>query len=163
LGASTSKKVVIERFDRPPLAGFANRNSYLTSDHVEILVPEGTFTTIALHQIKAVQFVRDFPPDNAPAVPWVFQARPKMNGLWVRLTFTDGEAREALIVNNLLELSATGLMVTPPNLAGNVMQAFIPRFALREISVLGVVGSPLRRPAPPKRTADQISLFGEKL
>lgn len=157
--SSGNKKVVIERFDRPPLLGYVNRNAFLVDNHVELLGQEGSLRRIPLEEVKCVQMVREFPQDPAAQVPWVFQARPKLNGLWVRLRLSDGDSREGMFANNLLEVSAIGLQVTPPNLAGNVMQAFFPRTSLVDVTVLGVIGSPLRRPATKPKPQSQIDLF----
>jgi hypothetical protein len=165
VATGANKKVVIERFDRPTMVGYANRNSYWTAEGLEILDIHGQIAKVPANQVKTVLFVRDFPDDPTEAQPnWVFQARPKMNGLWVRLKFQDGDVREALMSNNLLELGADGVTVTPPNLAGNTMQAFIPRVAMSELAVLGVVGSPLRRTATApakKKGEEQIGLFSD--
>jgi hypothetical protein len=163
VASGANKKVLIERFDRPTLVGYANRNAYWSADGLEMLDLHGQVARVPAAQVKTVLFVRDFPDDPTQQQPaWVFQARPKMNGLWLRLRFQDGDTREALMANNLLDVLADGLMVTPPNLAGNTMQAFIPRTSVTELAVLGVVGSPLRRPASEKKKGEeQIGLFGE--
>lgn len=92
----------------------------------------------------------------------MFLTRPKTGGLWVRLIFRDGDQLEATLSNNLLQVEPRGVTVTLPDLNGNCQRAFVPREALRELQVLGVVGSPLRREAKQKpRPADreQIKLF----
>lgn len=159
VAASTNKKVMVERFDRSALPGYAHKNAFLTPDAVEIMGVNGTLTRLERDQIKAVLFVREL-TESLEMPPWIFHARPKINGLWVRLKFRDGESREAMMANNLLDLTADGILVTPPHLAGNVMQAFVLRAALVEVSVLGVIGSPLRRPAVVRKGAQQIDLFG---
>ena len=69
-----------------------------------------------------------------------FLSRPKLDGLWVRLRFRDEDAMEGIVANNLLEMLDTGVRLTPPDLHGNVLHMFIPRTALAEMKVLGVVG-----------------------
>ena len=69
-----------------------------------------------------------------------FLSRPKLDGLWVRLRFRDDDALEGIVSNNLLDLLDTGVQLTPPDLHGNVLRMFIPRSALAEMKVLGVVG-----------------------
>ena len=45
-----------------------------------------------------------------------------------------------IVSNDLLDLLDTGVQLTPPDLHGNSLRLFIPRTALEEMRVLGVVG-----------------------
>ena len=154
---STNKKVHIQRFDRESLAGFVNPNTYLTGGGVELLLRSGTLHVVPYVEIKAVYFVRDFPvgePDDRRA----FLSRPKLDGLWVKLRFRDHDAVEGVIPNNLLQIDASGFLIIPPD---STQRLFVPRAALTEVQVLGVVGSPLRtRKKPPAK--EQIGLFEEQ-
>ena len=47
----------------------------------------------------------------------------------------------------------------PPDPYSNNQRLFLPRAALTELQVLGVVGSPLRRPKPKPVVKEQIGLF----
>jgi hypothetical protein len=75
-----------------------------------------------------------------------FLSRPKLDGLWVRLRFHDDDVMEGIVSNNLLDLLDTGVRLTPPDLHGNILHMFIPRTALAEMKVLGVVGVARRAP-----------------
>jgi hypothetical protein len=75
-----------------------------------------------------------------------FLSRPKLNGLWVRLLYRDDEAIEGLLANDLAELLDVGIQLTPPDLHGNTMRMFVPRTAIEELKVLGVVGVARRGP-----------------
>jgi hypothetical protein len=66
---------------------------------------------------------------------------------------------EGMVSNNLLDLLDTGVQLTPPDVHGNISRVFIPRSALAEVKVLGVVGA-ARRAARPA-LAGQSKLFGE--
>lgn len=156
--ASTTKKAVIHRFDKEPVAGHVNPVSYLQPAGVEILSTQGNATTIPYPDIKTVSFVRDFDShDESPRR--TFFTRPKMEGLWVRFEFRDGERMEGILANNLLQLEHYGFTVIPPDPSSNNQRVFVPKAALRSVSVLGVIGSPLkkRKPAP----KEQIGLFEE--
>ena len=91
----------------------------------------------------------------------MFNARPKTAGLWVRLTFRDNDLLEGILPNDLLQLEPNGFSIMPPDLTGNSQRLFVPRQALREITVLGVVGSALRTKAAPRKgpARDQPGLF----
>jgi hypothetical protein len=88
-----------------------------------------------------VHFVRDFSSDPLAGARRSFLSRPKIDGLWVRLAFRDGDMLEGVMPNNLLFMETEGVHIIPPESAQRV---FVPRAALTSVTVLGVVGSPLR-------------------
>jgi hypothetical protein len=159
LSGSTTKKVFIRRFDRESLAGFVSPQTYLRSAGVELLKPDGTHSLIPYEDIKVVSFVRDL--DSKEPVPEgrLFNARPKLGGLWVRLKFRDGEISEGVLPNNLLQLENHGFTLVPPSPYGNHQKLFVPRAALVEAHVLGVIGSPLKRGKAKPESSVQIGLF----
>jgi hypothetical protein len=159
LTASTSKKVLISRFDRETVAGFVSPQSYLQAGGMEVVTRSSVHTVIPYSEIKAVYFVRDFDEGESSRERRLFSTRPRMEGLWVRMTFRDGEIMDGLLPNNLLAEDACGFTVTPPDPASRGQRIFVPRAALREIAVLGVVGSPLRRQKPKPEVVEQIKLF----
>jgi len=159
LAGSTSKKVRISRFDREALVGYVNPLTYLRPNGVELLTPDGSYSVIPYEEVKAVQFVRDFEPSDSGAERKVFTTRPKMDGLWVRAKFRDGEVIDGILANNLLQLEAPGFTIVPPDPYSNNQRLFLPRAALAELQVLGVVGSPLRRSKPKAIPKEQIGLF----
>jgi hypothetical protein len=159
LAGSTSKKVRISRFDREPLLGYVNQQTYLRSSGVELLTPDGNYSVVPYAEIKAVQFVKDFEPDDPAAERKVFNTRPKMDGLWVRVKFRDGEIMDGILANNLLLVEAQGFTVVPPDPYSNNQRLFLPRTALVELQVLGVVGSPLRQRKAKPAPKEQIRLF----
>ena len=158
MAASTTKKALVRRFDRPPLAGYINPASFLQLGGIELLSSDGQVVVVPYADVKAVAFVRDFDGDGEPERR-VFQNRPKTEGLWVRLTFRDGELLEGIIPNNLLQLEFNGFTVIPPDAGGQVQRYFAPRGALQSVEVLGVVGSPLTRRKAKAGSKEQIGLF----
>jgi hypothetical protein len=159
LAVSTTKKVRISRFDREPLLGFVNPQTYLRPSGVELLTPDGNFSVVPYDEVKAVQFVKDFEPPDPGSERKVFSTRPKMDGLWVRVKFRDGEVMDGILANNLLLTESQGFTVVPPDPYSNNQRLFLPRVALAELQVLGVVGSPLRRRKPKEVPKEQIGLF----
>lgn len=158
MSGSTVKKVLVRRFDRETLTGFVNPYSYLQPSAMELLRPEGSLAILPYTDVKSVCFVKDF---DAPAETGrIFLTRPKLDGLWVRMVFRDGEVLDGILPNELLSWEIAGYTITPPEPDSNNQKIFVPREALRTLQVLGVVGSPLR--AKQKKTkahADQTSLF----
>ncbi len=159
MAGSTSKKVVISRFDRESVAGFVDPRNYLGDSGVEVLTPSGTLSMVPYTDIKTVCFVKDFEGVENSRERRVFNTRPRMEGLWVRMSFRDGEVMDGLLPNNLLTVDAYGFMVTPPDPASRNQKIFVPRAALQEFVVVGVVGSPLRRPKPKPEVEGQGKLF----
>jgi hypothetical protein len=152
LASSTSKKVVIRRFDREAVTGFVNPRTYLQPAGIEILTPAGTVSIVPYAEVKVVCFVRDFPSAEIEPEQKLFHARPKMDGLWARMRFTDDEILDGLLPNDLLQMDSFGFTMVPPNPSSSNQKFFVPRSALREFHILGVIGSPLRlrkaKPAP---------------
>ncbi len=158
--AGSTKKAVIRRFDREPLAGYVNSTSYLQLTGVELLSAEGNVTIVPYSDIKTVSFVRDFEGPTGDARR-VFHSRPKMEGLWVSFHFRAGEVLEGVMPNNLLAVEPQGFTVVPPDPSSNQQRVFIPRAALESAEVLGVVGSPLQRRKVKAPSKEQIGLFDE--
>ncbi len=159
MAGSTSKKVRISRFEREPLLGYVNSLTYLRPGGVELLTPDGNYSVVPYDEVKAVQFVKDFEPPDPASERKVFSTRPKMDGLWVRVKFRDGEVMDGILANNLLLVESQGFTVVPPDPYSNNQRLFLPRAALTELQVLGVVGSPLRRRKPKPVPKEQIGLF----
>ncbi|HTT64433.1 MAG TPA: hypothetical protein VLX58_00965 [Bryobacteraceae bacterium] len=159
MAGSTTKKVLVRRFDREPLTGFVNPQSYLLPGGVELLRTDGTVSLVPYREIKTVSFVKDFEAAEAQPERLVFHTRPKMDGLWVRMRFRDGEVMDGILSNNLLQLEPYGFTFTPPEPYANNQRVFSPREALSEFHVLGVVGSPLTRRRRKEVPKEQIGLF----
>ena len=157
MAASTTKKVLIRRYDRETLAGYVNPLSFLQPEGVELLSDQANVTMIPYPEIRSVAFVKELEGAGAPERA-NFQNRPKTPGLWVVLKFRDGEVLEGILPNNLLHIESAGFTVIPPDPTGNLQRLWVPRAALLAVEVLGVVGSPLRK-RKPKESKDQIQLF----
>jgi hypothetical protein len=157
--ASTHKKVIVVLADRKPLRGYLNPGRLGQTDPVDLLTPDGTHQEIPLSKIRSIYFVRDFSDEFEPERK-AFLSRPKLDGLWVRLRYTDGEALEGLIPNDLISLLDNGVQITPPDLNSTTDRIFVPRSALSEVTVLGVVGIARRKPEAAAAAA-QSRLFNE--
>ena len=162
--ASTSKKVVVLLLDRKAFRGYLNPAQLGRSETIDLLTTDGEQESINLGDVKSVYFVREFKDPFEPERK-TFLSRPKLDGLWVRLRFRDEDAMEGIVANNLLDLLDTGVRLTPPDLHGNVLHMFVPRAALAEMKVLGVVGVARRTPRATREIGAvieaQSKLFGE--
>lgn len=146
--------------DKQALRGYLSPTRLGQADPIDVLTPDGEHAQIPLAKVRAVYFVREFSEDFAPERR-AFLSRPKLDGLWVRLRFTDGDTLEGVVPNDLLSLLDNGLQITPPDLNSTTDRIFVPRGALSEVTVLGVVGIARRKPAAAAATANQPRLFTE--
>jgi hypothetical protein len=144
--------------DKKPIRGYLNPSRLGQADPVDLLTPEGEHQALPLARIRSIYFVREFSDDFEPDRK-VFLSRPKLDGLWVRLRYNDGDTLEGVVPNDLLSLLDNGLQVTPPDLNSATDRIFVPRAALSEVTVLGVVGIARRKPAAP--APGQPRLFNE--
>ena len=120
---------------------------------LEVLDLAGRVQAVPLHDVKIVHFVREFNlndeanPERLPRKQ--FLARPRTEGLWVRLSFRDGDEMEGLAALDLSLASGLaedlGLQLVPPDVRGNSQRVFVPRSALSALQVVAVVTTPTRR------------------
>jgi hypothetical protein len=157
--ASTHKKVVLVLADKKPIRGYLNPMRLGQADPIDLLTPDGEHQEIPIAKVRAIYFVREFSDDFEP-VRKAFLSRPKLDGLWVRLRYSDGETIEGVVPNDLLTMLDHGIQITPPDLNSTTDRIFIPRSALTELTVLGVVGIARRKPAA-AAAAIQPRLFNE--
>jgi hypothetical protein len=159
VAASTSKKIVAIRFDREPVAGFVNPHTYLQPSGIEVLTPAGSLAILPYDEVKAICFVRD----SGSSATWrpnvAFTARPKKEGLWVRFHFKDGDTIEGLLPGNLVALDPAGFTIAPPDTGGASARIFLPRSAVTETQILGVIGVAARRVRKPKTREGQLEMF----
>ena len=171
--AAAQKKVVLRTFAGELRWGYLPQGGFLGRDGVELMEVDGRVTSYPIYEIKTIAYVRDFNLDDSENPERVgrkaFPARPRGDGLWLKLTFRDGDELEGLtnfdigFADALLE--DQGLFLTPPDARANTQRLFVPRLALLSMEVLGVVSAPSRRlgakPAPGVTADTQTELFGE--
>jgi len=150
--------VVVRFLDRSSQRGYLNPSRLGDAESLDLLTPEGEHRGIDLKDVRSIYFVREFTDDFEPERK-AFLSRPKLDGLWVLLKFRDEETIEGVVPNDLLSLLDRGVQITPPDLHGTTLRIFIPRSALAQMTVLGVVGIARRKPAVPVQP--QPGLFSE--
>ena len=165
MSPSTHKKVILRKMNQDLVRGWVNPAAFPAAEGVELLTLDGQATLLPFDEVKAVYFVREFEDTSDRLERKVFSSRPKLDGLWLRLRFKDDEIIEGILANNLLQVDGNGFTITPPDPYANSQKIFVPRAALAELRVLGVIGSPVapakkRRAAPPSEK--QIGLFGDE-
>jgi len=156
---STHKKVIVRKMGRDSLSGYVAPAHFVVEGKLELLNPSGKVVLIDLAEIKSVDFVRDFSETASPGRK-TFTSRPRTEGLWVRLRFTDNDVLEGMMPNDLIKVASEGYLITPPDTRGNTQRVFVPKSSLQEMNVLAVIGRPEgRRKAA--EDARQEKLFSE--
>ena len=156
---STHKKVIVRKRGRDSVSGYVSPANFVVEGKLELLNPAGKVVQIDMAEIKSVDFVRDF-SDLTTTGRRTFATRPRTEGLWVRLRFTDNDILEGMMPNDLIQINAEGYLITPPDTRGNIQRVFVPKSALEEMNVLGVIGRPESRRRPAQDTG-QETLFTE--
>ncbi|HUO34562.1 MAG TPA: hypothetical protein VMU43_06200 [Candidatus Acidoferrum sp.] len=152
---------MVQLLNRKTVKGYLNPVELGATSVLNLLTTDGEHKEIALGEVKCVYFVKEFRDAFEPERK-AFLSRPKLDGLWVRLKFKDEDEIEGIVANDLLELLDSGVQLTPPDLHGNSLRLFIPRTALSELRVLGVVGAAKHTPRATKAPmTGQAELFHE--
>lgn len=157
VATSSLKKVVLEMLDGSSTPGYVNPSRLGHGESFDLLTEAGEHQSIELDGVRSVYFVGDFKQPHRPERT-AFVSRPKLDGLWVRMRFRDESELEGLVPNDLLGMLDGGVLITPPDLSGNTQRIFIPRSALSEMKVLGVIGVARRKAAASAGTT-QPKLF----
>jgi hypothetical protein len=144
-------KVVAHRKSGQLVKGFADLdvavNDQGIPDSDPILLPKsltihssisGRGVSIPIDTLKAVYFVKSFEGDAAYAETKFFNPAPKIEGLWVHLTFTDGETTEGIVSNNIAFVNEPGFLMKPPDPLSNNHAVYVLKSALAHFRVVGV-------------------------
>jgi hypothetical protein len=161
--SNSRKKVIVRRFTGDTLPGYLPLSSIVRGRAtVDLLDLEGRIVPLSLPDIKTVSYVREFNLGDTVNPERLFRrtflARPRNEGLWVRVTFRTGEALEGLAATDLTLLDSiqndVGLHLIPPDTRTNTQHIFVPRTAIAELQLLAVI-TPRKPLAPPKQKAPQ--------
>ncbi len=168
--SNTRKKVIVRRFSGDALPGYLPHAGLVRSGTIDLLDLSGRILNLPLSDIKTISYVRDFnlsdPTNPERLTRRAFLARPRTEGLWIRLTFRSGDQLEGLAPTDLSLLDSlcddNGLFLTPPDTRSNTQRIFVPRTAIGELVLMAVITSPSRRPVAsvkPAKESLQDELF----
>jgi hypothetical protein len=163
--ANSAKKVIVRTLAQAVHAGYLPASGFVAEGKVPLLDLTGRVTAIPLAGVRYIAFVRDFNLDDAAdperLTRRAFLGRPRTEGLWVRIAFAAGDTLEGLapldagLLDGLVEDG--GLFLVPPDIRSNTQRLFVPRSAIAELQVLGVVTTPSKtRPAVPESRQDTL-------
>ncbi|HVC45850.1 MAG TPA: hypothetical protein VND90_01260 [Terracidiphilus sp.] len=147
--ASLRKPVIVRKFSRDWVAGYANAGFGPDPARMELLDLSGKVVTLEWSSVKWVCFVRDLagiePANPERLLQKRFTVRPRAAGLWLRLTLTDGDELEGLAANDRSLIDGAGLLLTPPDMRSNTQRIFVPRGAVQSLEVVSLIGAGGRR------------------
>ncbi len=166
MAGSTSKRVVLYRFERQTVEGIVSPGAYLHESGIELMSVEGAVLVFPYSAIKAVCFVNEFGDPRLFSQHNLFERRPRVPGLWTRFTLRDGDLLDGILPHNLLEWPSQGFTITPPHAAGLRQRVFIPRVAVKLTELRGVVGISLAGAAQQRRrgraaSEAQLDMFSD--
>jgi hypothetical protein len=166
--SSAHKKVIVRRFTGETLPGYLPLSSFVRDRSIDLLDMSGRVISLLLNDIKHICYVRDFNLNDTfnpeRLTRRTFLAKPRTEGLWLRMTFRGGDLLEGLapidisLTDDLIQ--DTGLQLTPPDTRSNTQRIFVPRTSLTELQLLAVITTPSRRkPLPTALPSLQEDLF----
>ena len=157
---STRKKVLVRTLKNAIHPGYLPLSDFLAPGpppSIDLLDLSARILPIPLAQIRTIAYVRDFnlndPQNPENLLRRTFLARPRTEGLWVRLTFTAGDTLEGLAPLDVSLLDALledrGLFLIPPDIRSNTQRLYIPRTAIADLQILAVITTPSKpKPKP---------------
>src|SRR5258707_1529785 len=147
--SSAHKKVIVRRFTGETLPGYLPLSAFVRNRGIELLDLTGRVIPLLLNDIKHICYVRDFNLHDTVnperLTRRTFLARPRTEGLWLRLTFrgqSPTPAAEAEQFEGLAPLDAAllddmlndaGLFLIPPDIRSNTHRISIPRAASSDL------------------------------
>jgi len=88
--------------------------------------------------MKALFFVKSFEGNRQYSEIKFFNGEPKIEGLWVHLTFSDNEKTEGIVHNSVSFLTEPGFLMKPPDPNSNNQAVYVMKESLTAFRVVGV-------------------------
>src|ERR1700680_1809459 len=151
--SSAHKKVIVRRLTGETLPGYLPLSAFVRNRAIDLLDLTGRVIPLLLNDIKHICYVREFNLHDTANPERLsrrtFLARPRTEGLWLRMTFRGGgEVFEGLAPTDIALLddliNDAGLHVTPPDTRSNTQRVYVPRSSLTELRLLAVITTPSR-------------------
>jgi hypothetical protein len=170
--SSAHKKVIVRRFTGETLPGYLPLSKFVrnrsTQPSIDLLDLSGRVVPLLLNDIKHICYVRDFnlnDPSNPERLSRrTFLAKPRSEGLWLRVTFRSPDHTPDLL-EGLAPIDITltddfiqdaGLQLTPPDARSNTQRIYVPRTSITELQLLAVITTPSRRKPLPASSVPSL-------
>lgn len=166
--ANNQKKVIVRARDGEVRAGYLPAAGIRDArGALALLTLEARLLPIELERVLHVAYVHDFNLSDAVDPERLgrrtFLARPRSEGLWLRMTLAGGAKLEGLapLDMGLADGWARdgGVFLLPPDVRSNTLRLFVPHAAMLEMQVLAVITTPARNKAARAEERAQAALF----
>ena len=155
--SSSHKKVIVRRFTGDVLSGYLPVSGFVRHRSLDLLDLSGRVIPLVLNDIKLVSYVRDFNLSDSVnperLIRRTFLARPRTEGLWLRLTFRTPSSEidqleglapiDATLLDDLVD--DAGLFLTPPDTRSNTQRIYVPRTSITDLQLIAVITTPSRK------------------
>jgi hypothetical protein len=170
--ASSRKKVIVRTTADEIRPGYLPVSGLIDfadgQPNVALLDLEGRITPIPFAIVRWIAYVRDFnlsdKEDPERLTRRTFLARPRTEGLWLRLTLIGGSTFEGLapidiaLVDGLLD--DRGIFLIPPDIRSNTQRLYIPRHTITSLQIVAVITTPSKpKSVQPDAETQQAPLF----
>ena len=142
--SSAHKKVIVRRFTNETLPGYLPLAGFVRNNTIDLLDLSGRVIPLTLNDVKHISYVRDYNLNDASnperLTRRTFLAKPRTEGLWLRLTFRSGDLLEGLapiditLTDDLIH--DAGLQLTPPDVRSYTQRIFVPRTSISPSSAI---------------------------
>src|ERR1700692_2811944 len=120
--SSAHKKVIVRRLTGETLPGYLPLSAFVRNRAIDLLDLTGRVLPLLINDIKHICYVREFNLHDTANPERLsrrtFLARPRTEGLWLRMTFRGGGVFEGLAPTGVALLgdliNDAGLHLTPP-------------------------------------------------
>lgn len=148
-----------------PLQNFVRLEGKPPANVLDLLDLEARVLVVPVSPLKWIAWVRDWNLNDHTDPERLnrkqFLARPRSEGLWIRIGFTDGDTLEGLAPLDLSLLDGMdrdrGIFLMPPDVRSNTQRVYVPRSAMSKFDVLAVITTPSKKLASfrtPSRSGD---------
>ncbi|MEI9980477.1 MAG: hypothetical protein WDN23_16035 [Edaphobacter sp.] len=162
--SSAHKKVIVRRFTGEILPGYLPLSSFVRNRTIDLLDLSGRVIALQVNDIKHICYVRDFNTSDSVNPERLtrrnFLAKPRTEGLWLRMTFRTGDLLEGLaplditLVDDVI--GDQGLHITPPDTRSNTQRIYVPRTSISDLQLLAVITTPSRRKPLPASSVPSL-------
>lgn len=160
---SSRKPVIVRKFSRDWVAGYAGTGLRENAPALEILDASGKVISIGWETVKWVCYLRDLGTveggNPERLLQKRFAVRPRTPGLWLRLVLADGDELEGIAANDRSLIEGRGLLLIPPDTRSNTQRIYVPREAIQRLEVVALIGTGRRRGAAARVATQQPGLF----
>ena len=133
------KKVILRKLDGKIIKGYLEGiPDWVGAEFLKILSLSDEIILVKKSEIKALFFVRRFGGNKEHAEVRFFDTHPKIDGLWIRITFKDDEVLEGIVSNSFDFFVQDGFYIKPPDPNTNNRLVYILKSALKDMTILGI-------------------------